>query len=104
MKVEAFIVPAIFLAFALVELLRTNFFHKLNQTRADAWVEGVGSVVLLAVTQPAILLIAYPLMALIVPDGAGAAAGLPILAQIALFLVFDDMVQYWWHRASHSFP
>jgi sterol desaturase/sphingolipid hydroxylase (fatty acid hydroxylase superfamily) len=104
MRVEALIVPGIFLAFALVEMFRTNFFHKANQTRADAWVEVVGSVVLLAVTQPAILLMAYTLMALAVPDAAGAWAGLPILAQVALFLVFDDMMQYWWHRASHSFP
>ncbi len=103
MRVEALIVPGIFLAFALVEMFRTNFFHKANQTRADAWVEVIGSVVLLAVTQPAILLMAYTLMALAVPDAAGAWAGLPIVAQVALFLVFDDMMQYWWHRASHSF-
>ena len=85
MRVEALIVPGIFLAFALVEMWRTDFFHKRNQTRADAWVEIVGSVVLLAVTQPAILLMAYALMALILPNAAGAWAGLPILAQIALF-------------------
>ncbi len=104
MKPEALIVPGIFLCFALLEMLRSNFWHKPNQTRADAWVEVVGSVVLLAVTQPAILLMAYALMALVVPDAAGSWAGLPILAQVALFLVFDDMMQYWWHRASHSFP
>jgi sterol desaturase/sphingolipid hydroxylase (fatty acid hydroxylase superfamily) len=104
MRVEALIVPGIFLAFALVEMFRTNFFHKANQTRADAWVEVVGSVVLLAITQPAILLMAYALMALILPDAAGAWTGLPIIAQVVLFLVFDDMMQYWWHRASHSFP
>ena len=28
----------------------------------------------------------------------------PIWAVIGLFLIFDDMTQYWWHRISHSVP
>lgn len=33
-----------------------------------------------------------------------ALANLNIFAAIGLFLIFDDMMQYWLHRASHTFP
>jgi len=30
-------------------------------------------------------------------------ADAPLYVGIMLFVIFDDMAQYWWHRASHSF-
>ena len=27
-----------------------------------------------------------------------------VIAVLALFLIFDDMTQYWWHRLSHTVP
>jgi sterol desaturase/sphingolipid hydroxylase (fatty acid hydroxylase superfamily) len=104
MKPETLWILAVFLTFALLEMLRGSFLHKKSQTRADAWVELIGSPVLLLITQPFILFISYQLMARAFPDAAGSWKGLPILAQIALLVVFDDMMQYWWHRASHSLP
>jgi sterol desaturase/sphingolipid hydroxylase (fatty acid hydroxylase superfamily) len=101
---ELFWVPAIYLGFALLEFAFTRFFRKARHTRADITVEVVSTVVLLGLIQPAILLAAAGLMALLLPGSQGALADIPITAQIGLLLVLDDMMQYWWHRASHTVP
>jgi sterol desaturase/sphingolipid hydroxylase (fatty acid hydroxylase superfamily) len=103
MKPEAIGVLCIFVTFAVLEMWRTNFFHKPTQTKTDIWVELIGSPVLLLITQPFIIFASYQLMGLAFPTAAGSWSTLPIIAQVALLLVFDDMAQYWWHRASHSF-
>lgn len=94
---------AIYLGFALLELWRSNLFAKPEQTRDDGIVEAVSMVVLLGLTQPAVLFLSMTLAGAVAPHYAGALSGLNVLAAIALFLLLDDMMQYWWHRASHSF-
>ena len=95
---------AIYLGFALMELWRSNLFAKAEQTRDDGIVEAVSMVVLLGLTQPAVLFASAALAGWIAPQYAGALANLNVFAAIALFLILDDMMQYWWHRASHSTP
>lgn len=94
---------AIYAGFALLELWRTRLFAKSEQTRDDGIVEIVSMAALMAFTQPMILFLSAGLMTMIAPQWAGALSGIHVLAAIALFLVLDDMTQYWWHRASHSF-
>ncbi|MEE1876684.1 sterol desaturase family protein [Altererythrobacter litoralis] len=96
-------VLGIYIGFALLELWRSNLFAKDEQTRDDGIVEGVSMVVLIGFTQPAIVFASSALMGLIAPGLQGALAGLNVFAAILLFLILDDMTQYWWHRASHSF-
>jgi sterol desaturase/sphingolipid hydroxylase (fatty acid hydroxylase superfamily) len=93
---------AIFVFFALAEFFRTDLFHKPRQRRKDAVVEIVGTSTLLLLTQPLVLFAAAMIAAFIAPDARDSLAGIPILAQVGLLLVFDDMTQYWWHRISHS--
>ena len=40
--------------------------------------------------------------AAIAPEAAGSLSDIPWYAGVGLFLLFDDMTQYWWHRISHS--
>ncbi|MGQ7830067.1 sterol desaturase family protein [Altererythrobacter sp. Z27] len=96
-------VLGIYIGFALLELWRSNLFAKDEQTRDDGIVEGVSMIVLIGFTQPAIVFASAALMGLIAPGLQGALAGLNVFAAILLFLILDDMTQYWWHRASHSF-
>ncbi len=103
MPTYSIIIIAIYLGFGLLELWRSQLFNKAEQTRDDGIVEGLSMAMLLVFTQPMILFSAAALMALAFPQWAGALSELPLLAAIALFLVLDDMTQYWWHRASHSF-
>ncbi len=95
---------AIFLGFAIMEAIRTGFLHKPGQTRSDGIVEITSTLMLLLVTQPAALLGGGYLASLIWPEGADSLASIPLLAAIGLFLIFDDMTQYWWHRLSHTLP
>lgn len=104
MKTEFLIIPAIFAFFALLEALRGSFTRKAGQTRADAVVEIVSTIILFTVTQPLTLLASFAVMSIAFPDAKDALIGLPVVAQIALLLIFDDMMQYWWHRASHTLP
>ena len=94
---------AIYAGFGILELWRSHLFSKDEQTRDDGIVEFVSMAVLLIFTQPMILLASATLMGLVAPDWAGSLSGISVIAAIALFLVLDDMTQYWWHRASHSF-
>ena len=104
MKVELIAIVAIYAGFALAETISTGFFRKGGATRQDAVVEIFGTVILLVVTQPLVLTGGIFLARLAAPDAAGALAGWPILAQLALLLLCEDMMQYWWHRLSHTVP
>lgn len=104
MPASTIAVIGIYLGFALAELWRSNLFSKQEQTRNDGIVEAVSMTMLLAVTQPTVLLAAGALANTIAPQYAGALSHLNVFAAIGLFLILDDMMQYWWHRASHSTP
>ncbi len=104
MNASMLAILGIYLGFAALEFARSDFFSKPEQTRDDGIVEGVSMAVLLAVTQPAIVFASAALAGAIMPQWAGALANINLFAGIALFLVGEDMMQYWWHRASHSTP
>ena len=101
---EKLVILGIFIGFALLEVIYTGLFRKKGQTRSDAIVESVSTITLLAVTQPLALLGGGFLASLIWPDAANSLAGVSIFAGVALFLIFDDLSQYWWHRVSHTVP
>lgn len=104
MKPELLIIFAIFVIFALLEVAFTRFFKKPGQAPGDGLVEIVSTLTLIIVTQPLALFAGGFVTSVVAPNAADALAGLPVIAGVALFLIFDDMTQYWWHRASHSIP
>jgi sterol desaturase/sphingolipid hydroxylase (fatty acid hydroxylase superfamily) len=97
------VVLTIYLSFALLELWRSNLFHKPGQTTDDGVVEVVSTVLLQFAIQPAIIVLVNLALGTFQPGARDALAGLSLLAGLALFLILDDMMQYWWHRASHNF-
>jgi sterol desaturase/sphingolipid hydroxylase (fatty acid hydroxylase superfamily) len=101
---DKLLILAIFAGFAVMEALHTGFFRKDKAVQGDGFVELVSTVALLGFTQPLVLFAAAFLGSVFLPDQAGALAGIPLIAAIGLFLIFDDMTQYWWHRISHSVP
>lgn len=104
MKPELIAVIIILLGFVLLEILFTRFFSKPGQTRDDGIVEIISTGMLLVVTQPLVLFMAGKLTGFVVPQYEGVLESWPLLGVLALFLVFDDMTQYWWHRLSHNVP
>ncbi|NRA29272.1 MAG: sterol desaturase family protein [Parvularculaceae bacterium] len=104
MKIEMLVIAGVYAAFALAEVLFTGFLRKDGATRDDAKVEWGSTLALVGFVQPLTVFLGAGLAALVVPGQEDALATLPLWAGVALFLVFDDMTQYWWHRASHTFP
>lgn len=102
MKPEIIILIGIFAAFATAEALRTGLLHKPGQRRKDVVVEWVGSLFLVAVTQPLVLMTSAWLMGRGFPALENSLAETALILQFGLLLVFDDMMQYWWHRLSHT--
>lgn len=103
MEPATIVVIGILLAYGLAEFLRSDLFSKKEQCRNDGITEAISTVMLLIVTQPLIIASVSLLGSRVFPDYQGAFAGISVFAALALFLVLDDMMQYWWHRASHSF-
>lgn len=104
MTASSWAVIAIYIGFGLLELLRSDLFAKREQCRNDGIVEAVSTVLLVVVTQPGIIVATGLIGTRYFPQYQGALAGIGFLPALALFLVFEDMMQYWWHRASHTFP
>lgn len=104
MRTDTILILCIFAFFALMEALRGGFFRKKEQRTKDAIVEFVSTAMLLMVTQPMILLLSFSLMSWAFPGAENSLAALPVILQIGLLLIGDDMLQYWWHRLSHSTP
>jgi len=71
-------------------------------TAGDNSLDMLGFGLLAALTQPLIFWIVKLAGLALAPQWLGALADWPLYAKVGLLLVFDDMVQYWWHRASHS--
>jgi len=98
------IIFSIFFAFAGLEALRSSLLWLKTEKTEDKWVELISGIMLLAITQPLVLFGSAKLASLVAPGAAGILVGAPLWLGILFFLVFDDMTQYWWHRASHTFP
>lgn len=103
MPISNWIVLGIYVAFGLIELVHSDLFTKREQCRNDGIVETISTVLLLTVTQPSIILFVNWLGLRWFPQYQGALSGIGFWLALTLFLVFEDMMQYWWHRASHSF-
>ena len=104
MKPEIIAILGIFLAFIIAEIIFTNFFKKKNQTTSDGIVEFLSTGLLLFITQPAIIITVSVLGPKFFPQLEGQLSGLNVFAAFGLFLIFDDLTQYWWHRLSHTLP
>lgn len=102
MKPEIILIAGLFLLFSLLEFSFTGFFNKRGQKKGDGVVEVASSLLLVLFTQPLVLLMGAGLAALLVPEQQGVLSTWPFVAVLGLFLVFDDMTQYWWHRLSHT--
>jgi sterol desaturase/sphingolipid hydroxylase (fatty acid hydroxylase superfamily) len=104
MKPEIIAILSIFVAFIVAEMIFTNFFKKKGQVKGDGLVELIGTLMLTLITQPLIVAAGFAVTAFLVPDAADMLKSWPVFAVFALFLIFDDMAQYWWHRITHATP
>ena len=104
MKPEIAIIFAIYAVFALMEAAKTGLLRKDKQTATDGAVEAVSTVLTLGVTQPFILSTSAMMMLSVLPEYQGMLANLSYVVGFALFLIFDDLANYLYHRAAHNTP
>ncbi len=101
---EKLVILGIFLAFAVLEAIRGGFFKEEEAVKGDGWVDLISTIMVLGLVQPLIILVVNAGMGMALPAWRNALAGVPVMAQFFMLLIFDDLAQYWWHRASHTFP
>ena len=104
MKTELIAVLSIFIFFIVLEVIFTRFFNKDEQVKGDGWVDFISTLMLTIVTQPTVVLAGGLLAAFITPQYADVLRSWHWVAVLGLFLIFDDMTQYWWHRITHATP
>ena len=97
------IIAAILIAFILLEIACACFRQPRGQRR-DVIIEILGSGLLMGVTLPLVTFLSSALLGYFAPQLKGSLSGLHWTLGLALFLVLDDMTQYWWHRLSHKVP
>ena len=92
---------AILFGFVFAEFI-TGKSKKLKPTGSDNTLDLLGFALLVALTQPLIFFIVKKIGLAVAPQYQDALSYLPWYAMVGLLLVGDDMLQYWWHRLSHS--
>jgi len=100
-KLQTLLLLLILVGFVSVEYLLGRA-QKFDASKGDNTIDLLGFALLAVVTQPLIFWIVTMVGKSALPQYQNALINLPWYAMAALFLVFDDMLQYWWHRASHS--
>src|SRR5579862_2033691 len=98
-----FIIGGIYCAFVILEVGRGRFFPE-HARPGDGLVDGVSSALAVLAIVPALLIGVHVCLARVWPGTTDALATLPWWAMVGLFLLFDDLPQYWWHRLSHAVP
>jgi sterol desaturase/sphingolipid hydroxylase (fatty acid hydroxylase superfamily) len=96
------IIFLIFIGFAVVELLFGKFIQKDKSKSKDVFIEVISTTVILAFTVPTVLMLTTWIGQELAPQLQNKLADLSWPMMLLLFMVFDDMVQYWWHRLCHS--
>ncbi len=104
MKPEIIVVLSIFVIFIILEVIFTRFFQKEKQVKGDGWVDTISTLMLTLVTQPVVAGLGFAVGALLLPGQADVLKAWHWLPVLGLFLIFDDMTQYWWHRITHATP
>ncbi|RON02915.1 sterol desaturase family protein [Pseudomonas brassicacearum] len=97
------VVAGIFLGFILLEIACACFRQPKGQRR-DTLIEVIGSSLLLGVTFPLVMFLSNLLLGGLVPQLKNSLANIHWVAGLGLFLLFDDLTQYWWHRLTHRLP
>lgn len=93
---------AIILGYAVMEFVSRRYKISVHATANDTKLEAAMTLSLLAIAQPVALLVSNALCSWAMPAERDALANLPWWAMVGVLLVADDLMQYLWHRASHT--
>ena len=92
---------AVLLILGILEALGGLYFSG-KRSKTDYTIELVSLATLPTLIQPGIFLVTFLGMNFFLPNLENYFINLHFMWQIVTFLILDDMVQYWWHRLSHT--
>jgi sterol desaturase/sphingolipid hydroxylase (fatty acid hydroxylase superfamily) len=92
---------AVLLILGILEALGGLYFSG-KRSKTDFTIELVSLATLPTLIQPGIFLVTFWGMNFFLPNLENYFINLHFMWQIVTFLILDDMVQYWWHRWSHT--
>lgn len=96
------IVMGILVFFGLIEVV-FGFLSNSKRTKDDVLVESINAFFLFVITKPLVVLAAIALMEFFIPNQKDAATGISMGWSLLLFVLVDDLLQYWYHRSSHEY-
>ena len=100
-NLQSLLLIALLVGFVVLEFILDKAQH-FRVSRSDNILDMLGFALLAGFTQPFIFWVVKMAGLAWAPEYQNAWAGLPWVVMFAIFLVGDDMLQYWWHRISHS--
>lgn len=92
---------AVLLILGILEALGGLYFSG-KRSKTDYTIELVSLATLPTLIQPGIFLVTFWGMSFFFPNLENYYINLHFMWQVGTFLILDDMVQYWWHRWSHT--
>ena len=92
---------AVLLILGILEALGGLYFSG-KRSKTDYTIELVSLATLPTLIQPGIFLVTFLGMNFFLPNLENYFINLHFMWQVVTFLILDDMVQYWWHRWSHT--
>jgi sterol desaturase/sphingolipid hydroxylase (fatty acid hydroxylase superfamily)/CDGSH-type Zn-finger protein len=99
---DALFVFGILLFFGLIEAV-FGYLSATKRSKSDVIIETVNAFTLFLLTKPMISVLGYQLVKFIFPNQANCWKNLPFWGGLLLFLLVDDLLQYWYHRSAHEY-
>lgn len=96
------VIAAVLAGFIVLELLLRRFPWR-EVSRREGWLDVAAFSQATLLVGPLIVYGSAAIESWLLPGAAGAWSAVPWYWQLVAFLIFDDMVQYWWHRSCHTF-
>ncbi len=80
-----------------------GYLHNSKRSKDDVFIETINFVFLAGLSKPLIGLLTFWVLNSFLPDAKGAWLNIPFWASLVIFLLVDDILQYWYHRLAHEY-
>lgn len=102
-NMDVYLVMGILVFFIVLEVVG-GYWEKTNRSNSD-WIQEFGAFLILSLAiKPGIVLAAVLLGGQFFPSTQYVLVDWPFLVLLLTYLLVDDFLQYWYHRAAHQFP
>lgn len=101
-NMDVYLVMGILLIFILLEVI--GGYWQQTQRKASDWIQEFGAFMVLSLlTKPALVLLVLFLGNQVFPEQQVLLGNFPFGLSLVIFLLIDDLLQYWYHRFAHEY-